>query len=314
MLLAHFASAVVRARPGVPDGPQRHQAERARCERLFTSPQGRPGVSYEHEPAQPQRAVPAPPLWGRLGSTRYAHLGAAVRVAPMWRVHRHAPQDACTDEPDENGPFFLHFPPRARFSFDIETAMVGGGDDAEEAYCAVPPAPSRQAASYSSFNEDLAAVGIYHNRIAADRGWVLLDLVRLSFHAWRHGAIANVFVLKHGELAICIAFHLRSAAVMKHYIAEKLGVLMPGNALANLAGAAVATDHDDEQRCFKYSLAAAFSRVIVSHAQAYELPGVTNDTVVRWWIGHSRRRVLSVRVVCVAIVSTTNAVGGLSTL
>ena len=154
----------------------------------------------------------------------------------------------------------------------------------------------------------------YHNRIAADRGWVLLDLVRLSFHAWRHGAIANVFVLKHGELAICIAFHLRSAAVMKHYIAEKLGVLMPGNALANLAGAAVATDHDDEQRCFKYSLAAAFSRVIVSHAQAYELPGVTNDTVVRWWIGHSRRRVLSVRVVCVAIVSTTNAVGGLSTL
>ena len=105
-------------------------------------------------------------------------------------------------EPDEDGPFFLHFRPSARFSFDIETAMVGGGDDAEEMYCVVPPAPSRQAASYHSFNDDLVAVDIYHNRIAGDRGWVLLDLIRLSFHVWRHGAITNAFVLKHGELAI----------------------------------------------------------------------------------------------------------------
>ena len=64
---------------------------------------------------------------------------------------------------------------------------------------------------------------------------------------------------------------------MKHYIAKKLGMLMPGNASAHLAGAAVATDHDDEQRCFEHSLAAAFSRAIVPHAQAYELSAVTHE-------------------------------------
>ena len=197
-------------------------------------------------------------------------------------------------EPDEDGPFFLHFPPSACFSFDIETAMVGGGDDAEEMYCALPPAPSRGPASYKSFNDDLTAVGIYHNRIAGDRGWVLLDLIRLSFHAWRHGAITNAFVLKHDELAICIAFRLRSAAVMKHYIAKKLGVLMPGNASAHLAGAAVAMDRDEQARCFDHSLAAAFSHVIVSQAQAYELPAVTHeqarqlnvDEGIAMWLGH----------------------------
>ena len=82
---------------------------------------------------------------------------------------------------------------------------------------------------------------------------------------------------------------------MKHYIAKKLGMLMPGNASAHLAGAAVATDHDDEQRCFEHSLAAAFSRVmIVSHAQAYELPAVTHeqarqlnvDDSIAMWLSH----------------------------
>ena len=184
-------------------------------------------------------------------------------------------------EPHEDGPFFLHFAPGAKFSFEIETAMVGGGDDAEEMYCELPPAPTRAAAAYSSFNDDLAVIGRHHNAVARERGWELLDLIRLSFHAWRHGAITNAFVLKQDELAICIAYRLRSAAVMKHYIAKKLGVLMPGNASANLAGAAVATDPYDDERRFQSCISAALTRIIVSSAHVYEFPAVTADQARR---------------------------------
>ena len=74
-------------------------------------------------------------------------------------------------EPHEDGPFFLHFAPGAKFSFEIETAMVGGGADAEEMYCELPPAPTRAAAAYSSFNDDLAVIGRHHNAVARERGW-----------------------------------------------------------------------------------------------------------------------------------------------
>ena len=82
---------------------------------------------------------------------------------------------------------------------------------------------------------------------------------------------------------------------MKRYTAKKLGVPMPGNKLAHLAGAAaVAMDHGDQERCFEHSLAAAFSRVVVSHAQAHELPAVTHEQArqlnveegIAMWVSH----------------------------
>ena len=67
-----------------------------------------------------------------------------------------------------------------------------------------------------------------------------LDLVRAHFHAWRHGAITNAFFLGEDELAICLSYRVRDAKVMRHYICKKLGLLMPGNTSANLAGCATA--------------------------------------------------------------------------
>ena len=170
----------------------------------------------------------------------------------LWYHKMNTPYDI-----NEDGPFFLALPPSAKFSFE-STASASIGDDAPRAQFL------RRASLYSSFNEDLKALGVQHNRIAGDRGWQMLDLVRLSFHGWRHGAITNAFFLGENELAICINYRVRDAQVMKEYICKKLGILMPGNASANQAGAAAAALRADYQPTLVELIEALRTAVITS--------------------------------------------------
>ena len=165
-------------------------------------------------------------------------------------------------EADDDGPFFLHLPAKSPFSFDAEVFVVDG-----EEVCAPPAGFVKRAATYHSFGSDLKALAVRHNRIAEDRGWHPLDLVRAHFHAWRHGAITNAFFLGEDELAICLAYRVRDAKVMRHYICKKLGLLMPGNTSANLAGCATA-----QASTLGTMIAELRDSLIVSTAMSQRLP------------------------------------------
>ena len=110
---------------------------------------------------------------------------------------------------DEDGPFFQHLAPKHKFSFEMDTVLYGG----DVMYCEPVLPVERRAASYRSFNTDLQTVGAHHNDVALDRGWSYLDLVRLSWHAWRHGCITNAFLLEMDELAIQINYRVASIEV-----------------------------------------------------------------------------------------------------
>ena len=140
----------------------------------------------------------------------------------------------------EDGPFFCHMPPTSMFSFQCETFTVGD----EEMYGAPPEPASRRPAQYNSFNRDLKTLGQFHNAVAESRKWQSLDLVRLSFHGWRHGAITNAFFLGMNELAITLVYRVRSIEVAKHYIAKKLGVLARYIISGGLAGSSAAAGAD----------------------------------------------------------------------
>ena len=166
---------------------------------------------------------------------------------------------------DEDGPLFLVLPPTSRWSFQCETCVVG-----EDTYYVPSQAGfDRRAQTYKQFNTDLKELGVEHNKQAADRGWPLFNLSRLSFHGFRHGAITNAFFLQMQELAICVYFRVRDPAVMKHYICKKLGLLMPGNPSATAAGSAAAARERHHEPSMNDMLRQLYHIVMTSTPPSY---------------------------------------------